>query len=185
MLLALALLLAPVTFAQDVPLRPVTYNLDPKLSAGPIANLLELYVDPESFVRDLKAAKPPAPPEPVPTPAVEGAPPVGPDGQPALPAIQTTVFTPPAGHLLLLNDRGSWADVTVNGTKIGKIGPYIYGVISPAPAGTYAVTFTYANGFVHADEVETTYGAIPGAFGGPPSTLPMPDGKHTTKLRTK
>lgn len=168
MVLALTLLVSAPCLAQDVPLRPLTYSLDPKLSAGPIANFLELYVDPESFVRDLKAAKPPT----AAAPAVE------------TPAA-TAVNTPPTGLLLVLNDRGSWADVSVNGAKVGKIGPHIYGVIGPVPSGTYELSLSYANGYVWNGEAVTSNEDAPGAFGGAPSALARPDGSHTTKLRKK
>ncbi len=176
--LALALLCSTAALAQDVPLRPITYNLDPKLSEGAVANFLELYVDPDTFVREVVPAKPPEA-APVPAPSAEGAT----EGQPA--PMATAVISPPTGTLLVLNDRGSWADVTVGGTKVGKIGPHVWGVIGPVRSGTYAVSLTYANGYVFQDEVKTTNGPAPGAFGGPPSTLPKPDGSHTTKLRTK
>ena len=43
MLLAVALLFASPVLAEDVPLRPLTYDLDPKLSKGGIANFRERY----------------------------------------------------------------------------------------------------------------------------------------------
>lgn len=195
--LALALLLTGPSFAQDVPLRPLTYSLDPKLSEGPIANFLELYVNPETFVKELKAAKPPAPPVvevsteapgEAPSeggPSEEGAATEAPAAPAVKPAVSPAVNVPPTGNLLVLNDRGSWADVSVNGSKVGKIGPHIYGVIGPVPSGTYDLSLTYANGYVWTGEVATSQGEPPGAFGGAPSSLPHPDGSHTTKLRKK
>lgn len=183
MLLAIALLVAAPVFASDVPIRPLTYNMDPKLSDAPVANLLELYVDPDAFVRDLKPARPPQLPA-VPVAPTGEAPAAGPEGTPApLPA--TAPMVPPTGNLLLLNERGSWAVVSVNGTKVGKIGPYIVGVVGPVPSGGYDVSFTWANGLTLTYAVDTNNQPTPGAFGGKPPTLEEPGGEHTTPVPRK
>lgn len=181
MLLPLALFLASPALASDLPLRPLTYNLDPKLSQGAISNFRELYVDPDTFVRSATPTTPPhvEPVQPAPVPAV------GSEGQAAGPVTTTATNAPPTGTLLVTNDRGSWATVTINGTKVGKVGPQIVGVIGPVSSGTYTVALTWANGLTQTYDVATTNGPTPGAFGGPPPTLARPEGALTTKLPRK
>ena len=184
MLLPLALFLAQPALAADLPLRPLTYNLDPKLSQGAIANFRELYVDPDAFVKSVQPATPPKA-APVTPPPVEQAPTADGAAPPAPAVTATAVNVPPTGMLLVTNDRGSWATVTINGTKVGKVGPQIVGVLSLVASGTYTVALTWANGLTQTYDVDTTYGSAPGAFGGPPSALARPDGALTTKVPQK
>jgi len=49
--------------------------------------------------------------------------------------------------LVLENTRSSWASVTVNGTKVGIIGPYTTAYINGVPTGSYDLGFTFSNGY--------------------------------------
>ena len=169
-LLALLLLFGLSAAASDssVPLRPLTYPLDGKLSEGPVAHFRALYVDPAAFVAGLKPVAPPA----MPSEAVANTP----GGVAA-----TAINTPPTGNLLVLNDRGSPAEVSVNGVKVGQIGPYVYGVIGPVLSGSYAVMITWPNGLSLTLNVPTSNGPAPGAWGGAPPDMVAPTGPHSSK----
>ena len=169
-LIAIPLLFCLTANAKDttVPLRPLTYPLDGKLSDAPIAHFRKLYVDPATFVASLKPSAPPS----VPAAATANTP----GGVSA-----TAINTPPTGNLLVLNDRGSPADVAINGTKVGQIGPSVYGVVGPVPSGTYQVTITWSNGLSLTSDVATTTAPPPGAWGGAPPAMDAPTGPHSSK----
>lgn len=176
MLLAFALLIADPALAQDMPLRPLTYNLDPKLTEGACANFRELYVDPASFVASLKPARPPTMASPALTSTAGASPDAG---------VATAVNAPPTGTLFIVNDRGSWAEVAVNGTRLGKIGPYIVGTVGPVPSGGYTVDLTYSNGYTFSADVATSNKATCGAFGGPIPAVARPNGDFTTRVSVR
>ena len=169
-LLALILLLGLPASASDssVPLRPLTYPLDGKLSEGPIAHFRSLYVDPATFVAGLKPVAPPTAPARAAANTPGGV-------------ASTAINTPPTGDLLVLNDRGSPGEVAINGEKVGQIGPYVYGVVGPVPSGSYAVTITWPNGLSLTHQVSTTNGPAPGAWGGAPPDMAAPTGPLSSK----
>lgn len=173
LLLAITLLFSLTASAEDgsVPLRPMTYPLDGKLSDPPIAHFRKLYVDPAAFVGSLKPVAPPS--------ISAGATANTPGGVSA-----TAINTPPTGNLLVLNDRGSPAEVSINGAKVGQIGPYVYGVVGPVPSGNYQVTITWPTGYSQTQDVKTSNGPTPGAWGGPPPDMPAPTGAHSSKATT-
>ena len=149
-LLALTFLLAVPALAQDdgaaaVPLRPLTYPKDTKLTAPPVANFRKLFVDPATFAAGLKPDAPPA------SSAAPGS-------------------LPATGTLLVTNDRMSQAQVAINDVKVGVIGPMTIGSVSPVRSGSYRVTITWLNGFSQTTEVGTTTAPAPGAYGGPAPT---------------
>lgn len=169
-LIAIPLLFCLTADAADhsVPLRPLTYPLDGKLSDPPIAHFRKLYVDPAAFVGSLKPVAPPS----VSAAATANTP----GGVSA-----TAINTPPTGNLLVLNDRGSPAEVAINGTKVGQIGPSVYGVVGPVPSGSYKVTITWSNGLSLTSDVATTNSPAPGAWGGPPPSIEPPTGPMSSK----
>ncbi len=61
-----------------------------------------------------------------------------------------------AGSVLPVdNARSSWAEVTINGEKVGIIGPYATGYVHNVTAGAYEIGFTWANGFSLATTANT------------------------------
>ena len=83
------------------------------------------------------------------------------------PAISTGPSFPPTAALVLPNDRNGWAEVAVNGTKVGVIGPLTVGAIHNVRSGTYSVTMTYSDGFTDALSLSTSHLEGPLVPGGP------------------
>jgi len=65
--------------------------------------------------------------------------------------------TPPAkGNLIVNNDVTAWAEVTINGTKVGTIGPVTKGIVHDVASGVYKVDFLLPNGYSYTRTVATT-----------------------------
>ncbi len=112
----------------SLPSRPTTYVVDDLLTNGAIENFRELYVDPVGLSKQLAPSSMPK------TVTVEGAPGVGPSLK-------------PTGSLPVVNLASSYAEVEVNGTKVGVIGPLTNGAIHGVKTGEYSVKFTLQNGY--------------------------------------
>jgi cytoskeletal protein RodZ len=64
---------------------------------------------------------------------------------------------PPAkGNLIVNNDVTAWAEVTINGTKVGTIGPVTKGIVHDVASGVYKVDFLLPNGYSYTRTVATT-----------------------------
>lgn len=120
----------------SLPSRPLTYPVDTKLSTGGIENFRSLFVDPATVGANLK---------PKGTLAVRHSAPAG----------ATGVTSPGAAALPILNTMSSFAEVSVNGTRIGVIGPLTNGAIHGLQSGVYEVTFKAENKFERVVSVET------------------------------
>lgn len=108
----------------------------------------------------------PAPVEPAPAPAkgkaapapVEAPAPV--PAEPAWVALTTSPATlagvPAKGVLPVSNRRSSWAEVSINGTKVGIVGPYTDAFIHGVAAGSYDLTLRVGNGYTWTQAVVTT-----------------------------
>jgi hypothetical protein len=128
----------------ELPLRPITYPVDPGLTGGAVENFRRLDVDPAAVASR-----------------------ISPSGPPAVPG-GLTGSTPGKASLPIVNESSSWAEVTVGDLKIGIIGPYTAGAIHNVQPGTYKVSFLIQNGFRSTKEVSTTTitrAIIPGGEG--------------------
>jgi outer membrane protein OmpA-like peptidoglycan-associated protein len=124
------------TMDATLPSRPTTYVVDDHLTNGPVENFRELYVDPAALGKKL------SPKKAITAPGVDGA-----------PGIAAKVK--PTASLPIINLSSSYADVTVNGTKIGRIGPLTNGALHSVKAGVYEVGFKLQNGYELTKEVQT------------------------------
>lgn len=121
-----ALLALPARAGTHVP----TFEPDPAYTKAPIAGLRDLVADPAVLIAQLKpsTAPPPAAAERARNTASEGL-----------------AFTNPASN---------WAALSINGIAVGTIGPYNTVQISGVPSGAYALTLTFASGYVRTFVVE-------------------------------
>jgi outer membrane protein OmpA-like peptidoglycan-associated protein len=155
--LALPLLLAAIAPATadevmmhpSLPSRATTYVVDDLLTSGPVENFREVFVDPAALGAKLKPSAAPKVPRP------EGAVGVGPS-------------IPGKASLPISNISSSYAEIEINGDKIGIIGPLTSGAIHGVRSGTYAVTFTLQNGYTVTKKVGTMLldkPIVPGGIG--------------------
>lgn len=77
------------------------------------------------------------------------------------------------GVLSLDNTAGAWADVSINGIRIGRIEPFAIAHIHEVPVGSYTVSFALPNGFVRTRtiDVEAGQAAKPDPFPRMPGQL--------------
>lgn len=101
------------------------YGVNPDLTTGEMEFFREVYVDPATFPGQLTPK----------VPAPEGA--------------------PERADLSVRNGASAWVDLTINGTKVGKIGPLTTVVIHGVKSGTYEVSMTAPNGFTLKQKVAT------------------------------
>ena len=140
-------------------MRPTTFVANPGLSEGPAENFTNLSVDPYKLAAMLQPVVAPAAasvaPEQTPTSEAlmdAASEEVGGEAPPvAAPAAQPT-----GTSLLIQNDRSYTAQVAVNGTAIGDVGPYTDGAIHGLKSGTYNVRFTHTTGYSYTTAVLTT-----------------------------
>ena len=62
----------------------------------------------------------------------------------------------PAASLPIANRTTGWLEITVDGTKIGIIGPLTTGAIRGVTAGSYVVKMTSSTGHTSTEKVQTT-----------------------------
>lgn len=74
-----------------------------------------------------------------------------------------------AASLPINNEFTSYAEISVEGVKIGVIDPLSNGAIHEVPAGVYAVSFKLQNGYVETRKVRTVEVAGPIVPGGRPA----------------
>jgi outer membrane protein OmpA-like peptidoglycan-associated protein len=121
-----------------LPNKPTTHILDDRVSTGRIENFRELYVNPAQIGESL---------QPV------GS--LGPVGQMLSPADQRA-------SIPVVNETSSYAEISINGIKIGVIDALQNGAIHDVPHGTYEITFGLQNGFEETRTIHTLHleGAI-------------------------
>lgn len=124
------------TMDATLPSRPTTFVVDDHLTNGAAENFRELYVDPTALGKKLSPVKAIA------APGVEGAPGVA-------------AKVRPTASLPIINLSSSYADVTINGTKVGRIGPLTNGALHNMKSGVYDVSFKLQNGYVLAKQIQT------------------------------
>lgn len=62
---------------------------------------------------------------------------------------------PKTGSLVISNDAMTWAEVTVNGTKVGVVGPLTDAALHGLNTGLYDVAITHPTGFTYYQAVRT------------------------------
>lgn len=116
-----------------LPNKPTTHILDDRVSTGLVENFRELYVNPAQVGKSL---------EPV------GK--LGPVGRMLSPAGKRA-------SIPIVNETSSYAEVSVNGVKIGVIDALQNGAIHDVPHGLYEVTFGLQNGYTETRTVHTLH----------------------------
>ncbi|MBN2798902.1 MAG: hypothetical protein JXX28_07110 [Deltaproteobacteria bacterium] len=165
LLALLALSLPAVGWAQSFPDRgadvpnPYNYETNPTWSPPPAEGFRALYVDAAAFIGQLRPAAPVTPgPVPV-TPERDGMPVVAGPGDPtrvtSLPIPKPQLMSPPRGDLLLINAASGWAEVQINGARLGTLGPLAQGALHQIPTGTYTVRYTLTSGYAWEEQIET------------------------------
>ena len=82
---------------------------------------------------------------------------------------------PKTGSLIISNDAQTSAVVTVNGTKIGVIGPYTDAALHGLNSGVYDVAFTQLTGYTYYRTVRTQPRSGPIVPGGPRAVESLPN----------
>lgn len=116
-----------------LPNKPTTHILDDRVSTGLVENFRELYVNPAQVGKSL---------EPV------GK--LGPVGRMLSPADKRA-------SIPIVNETSSYAEVSVNGVKIGVIDALQNGAIHDVPHGLYEITFGLQNGYTETRTVHTLH----------------------------
>ena len=99
-----------------------TFVTDPEYTKAPFAGLERLYVDPATTTAQLKP-------------------------QAEKPRAESVVDTPGAGSLEFTNPMAQWGELSVNGTKVGTIGPFATAHLAGFAAGWYAVDVNVPTGY--------------------------------------
>lgn len=115
------------TMDASLPSRPTTYVVDDHLTEGAVENFRELYVDPAALGKQLEPTSP----------------------------LKGLAKAKAGTSLPIINLSSSYADVTINGTSVGRIGPLTNGAIHDVKSGVYEVGFKLQNGYVLTKKVET------------------------------
>lgn len=127
-----------------LPNKPTTHILDDRVSTGRIENFRELYVNPAQIGESLK--------------------PKGKLG----PVARMSNPKGKSASIPIVNETSSYAEISVNGVKIGVIDALQNGAIHDVPAGTYEITFGLQNGYEEVRTVATLHldeAIIPGGKG--------------------
>jgi hypothetical protein len=106
-----------------------TFKKDPAYTPAPFAGLERLYVDPATTVSQV------AP-------------------QATRPAGESVKDVPEAGSLAFTNPLNQWGELTVNGTPVGTIGPFVTCHLAGFRPGWYAVGVGVTTGFTRHFAVE-------------------------------
>ena len=84
---------------------------------------------------------------------------------------------PKTGDLPVRNEFTSYADVTISGISVGRIGPLTTAVFKEVPAGFYEVELKLQNGFQRTFEVRTEAIERGPAQGGPEARAALDAGE--------
>jgi len=116
-----------------LPNKPTTHILDDRVSTGRIENFRELYVNPAQIGESLKPVGK-----------------LGPVGQMLSPSGQRA-------SIPVVNETSSYAEVSINGIKIGVIDALQNGAIHDVPHGMYEITFGLQNGYEETRTIHTLH----------------------------
>jgi hypothetical protein len=86
-----------------------------------------------------------------------------------------TVQAPDGNSLEIANSHSTWAEITVNGQKVGTVGPYTVAAIHGLDAGLYDVGFTHPTGYTYYRPSRTSQVASPIIPGGKNATSVLPN----------
>lgn len=117
--MTILLLLSHLAFADK---NVTTFITDPNYTGAPFAGMESLYVDPTTTQAQLK-------------PLADR------------PTGEKVADVPGKGTLEFTNPMSYFGDVTVNGVKIGTLGPYATFHFSGMAPGWYSITMAMPNGF--------------------------------------
>ena len=163
--------------AHATPMRPTTFVANPGLSEGPAENFVNLAVDPYKLSAMLQPVASTAGSAPAPTAEMSEA--LTAAASAELNVVEAVAPTPPAQAtgttLVIPNDRSYTAQVAVNGTMIGDIGPYTDGAIHGLKSGAYEVRFTHTTGYSYTAQVSTTTVEGPIVPGGAGAVVVLPN----------
>ena len=106
-----------------------TFVVDPAYTKPPFAGMEQLFVDPAATQAQLK-------------PLAER------------PTAEKVADTPGVGKLIFTNPMSQWAEVTLNGIKVGIIGPYATCTFDGVGAGWYTLEAKVSTGFARTFAVE-------------------------------
>lgn len=123
--MVLALLLSLAAADTHVPM----YVKDPQYTKAPFEGLERLYVDPAATVAQVKPLA-------------------------SRPAGERVADKPGTGTLVYTNPMNQWAELTINGTKVGTIGPYATCNLAGFGAGWYQVDAWVSTGLTRHFAVE-------------------------------
>ena len=116
-----------------LPNKPTTHILDDRVSTGQIENFRELYVNPAQVGKSLQPVGK-----------------LGPVGRMQSPRGKRA-------SIPIVNETSSYAEVSVNGVKIGVIDALQNGAIHDVPPGVYEVTFGLQNGYEETRSIATLH----------------------------
>jgi len=77
--------------------------------------------------------------------------------------------------LEIANSHSIWVEITVNGQKVGTVGPYTVAAIHGLEAGLYDVGFTHPTGYTYYRPTRTSHVASPIIPGGKNATSILPN----------
>ncbi|MBM4366669.1 MAG: hypothetical protein FJ102_10680 [Deltaproteobacteria bacterium] len=106
-----------------------TFAIDPQYTDPPFAGLERLYVDPAQSAAQIKPVA-------------------------SRPAVEGVKDVPGKGQLVYTNPMSQWGEVTVNGLKIGTIGPFATMTLDGIAPGWYQVDVWVATGLTRRFAVE-------------------------------
>jgi outer membrane protein OmpA-like peptidoglycan-associated protein len=116
-----------------LPNKPTTHILDDRVSTGIVENFRELYVNPAQVGKSLQPVGK-----------------LGPVGRMLSPAAKRA-------SIPIVNETSSYAEVSINGVRIGVIDALQNGAIHDVPHGLYEVTFGLQNGYTETRTVHTLH----------------------------
>jgi outer membrane protein OmpA-like peptidoglycan-associated protein len=82
---------------------------------------------------------------------------------------------PKTGSLLITNDAMTWAEIAVNGTKVGVVGPLTEAAVHGLRSGLYDIALTHPTGFTKYRAQRTEVVKRPIVPGGKPAVKTLPN----------
>jgi hypothetical protein len=137
------------------------YTRSAIVMTGRIEGFRKLYVDPATFADTLTpvapiVVEPIAPPVAASQAGGAGETPAATEGAAPEPAPRPTAPSlPPRGDLVVENVTSAWADIAINGQKVGRIGPIDHAVLHDVKTGIYEITFTHPDGHTWSEKHPT------------------------------
>lgn len=172
-------------------MRPTTFVADSRLSEGPTENFTNLAINPFKLAAMLQpvvtvASAGPAQPAGVADDALVAA--AGEtlgEADQTPPDVAQAVSQPTGTTLLIANDRSYTAQVAVNGTLIGDLGPYTHGAIYNLKAGKYEVRLSHTTGYSYTAQVSTSAVERPIVPGGAGAVVVLPNRGNPAKTKAE